>query len=691
MYYPVNTKIAVSLLSLLATSSSIAQEKKDTQENNIEKIVVTAELIDRSLDKSGNSVEIFDQDTLKNTAGLNTLRDVLNAVGNISLVTGTGKAPTVRGVDGTGAAENANAFFAGSRQRLSWQIDGRPASYNEVVFADLSLFDVEKIEVLRGPQSSLVGRNAIAGTVKINTQNPVFEHQGKLRLSAGNDKYRQLAGMVNLPIQDDSLAVRISANWFKKDAQTSYDPYPGVDNPGEIEGKTIRGKLLYKPDTKLESSLLLNLTHSAYTSPNSEIIVRPFEDRRSNFPQQPQHKPETTSLIADYALALNDNWQLNINTSATDFKFTRNAVPETSNASINTKEYVLEPQLNYQNGETKAVMGVYYYQARQEEFIEFIVAQNFTDDTDTLAAYAEGILPLSSNIDLSLGLRYEHEDRTRQGGDETGAIVNVFSDEDYDIFLPKVGLNWQATENSNWGIQISKGYNAGGGGVTFVLPIVNYSYDEETVWTYEVYGRQEFMQGKIRTTQNVFFSDYKNMQLPFDLTPENSRDEAFVIRNANKVETMGLELGLTATVSENLNLWGNISLLDTEITDYPTSGVEGNELLTAPNFTARLGLSWQQNNWQAGINSRYSNSYYTDVNNRPGGETDPYTVLDAQLSYQLDDYRIFAVVNNLFDNDKPVSRYPGVAPADSAQPDSDFDSAVLLQARSFQIGIELSY
>jgi len=691
MYKIVKNRVAIGLLPLFVSMQSSAQSEQNEQPEQIETIVVTAELIDRSLAKSGNSVEVFDQHALETTAGLSTLRDVLDSVGNISLVTGTGKGPTVRGVDGTGAAENANAFFAGSRPRLSWQIDGRPASYNEVVFADLGLFDIEQIEVLRGPQSSLVGRNAIAGTVIVNTHDPVFEHQGKLRLAAGSDEYQQLAGMFNLPISDDRLALRVAANWFEKESKTSYDPYPGVDEPGEIQGKNIRAKLLFKPDTKLASSLLVSLAHSSYLGPNGEIIVRPFDQRRSNFPQQPQHKPETTSLTLDYDLSLDDNWQLNINTSITDFEFTRNAAPQTSNASIDNKEYVLEPQLSYDDGDKAAVMGIYYYQARQEEYIEFLGGQNFDDDTDTLAAYAEGILPISSSIDLSLGLRYEREERKRQGGDPSRQIVSIFSDEDYDVLLPKVGINWQATDTSNWGMQISKGYNAGGGGITFASPIVNYSYDEETVWTYDLYARQTFMDGKIRTTQNLFFSEYKDMQLPFDLTPEDSKDEAFVVRNADKVKTMGLELGLSATISSNFELWGNVSLLDSEISHYPNSGVEGNELLTAPNFTAKLGFSWHQNNWQAGLNSRYSNSYYTDVNNRPGGETAAYLVLDAQLSYQLDSYRLFAEVKNVFDNDKPVSRYPGTAPAGSNQPDSAFDSAVLLQPRSFQIGFELNY
>jgi iron complex outermembrane receptor protein len=656
----------------------------------LQTLVVTADLLERSASENGNSVEIYTQDELENRAGLVSLRDVLDNVTNLTLVTGTGKAPTLRGVDGTGPAENANAFFAGSRPRLSWQIDGRPASYNEVVFGDLGLFDVERIEVLRGPQSTVVGRNAIAGTVVVKTHDPVFKDEGALRLAAGDHDQQQVSGMFNIPF-GEQLAVRLSADWLQKESAVSYDPFPGVDNPAEIEALSLQGKLMYLPDTERDSLLLLTLSHRAYSGPNGEIIVRPFDARRSNFPQQPRHEPKYTSLIGDYSLMLDSAWEFTLKTSTTEFDFTRTAVPGTSSATIDTREYTLEPQLHYASGGMKAVTGLYYYRARQNEFIEFLGGQHFDDRTDTLAAYAEGIIPLSGSVDLSLGLRYEQEDRQRHGGDATGALVQIAADETYDALLPKLGVNWRASTHTSWGMHISKGYNSGGGGITFNFPIVNYEYQEETAWTYELYGRQEFANGRVRTTQNLFHSRYRDMQLPFDLTPENSHDEAFVVRNADAVNTIGLELGLDAALTEALVLSGGFAWLDTEVAEFPNSGIEGNQLLTAPEFSANLALSWKVNHWHASLSARYSDSYFTDVNNRPRGKTDAYVVGDAQLSYQAGRARWFAHVKNLFDADSPIARYPGFAPAGSSEPDSTFDSAVLLQPRSFLVGVQLNY
>lgn len=664
---------AMTALLALNTSEVIAQQQQ------IEEIIVTGELIDKSLLNTGNSAEVLDETALRNRPGLFTVRDVLAHTPNVSIVTGTGKAPTIRGIDGTGPAENANAFFAGSRARLNWQIDGRPANYNEIAFGDIGIWDLERIEILRGPQSTLVGRNAIAGSAIIKTNDPVFEKDAAFQLAGGNNDQQRGSLMLNTPI-NDQLAVRFAADWYGSSSAVSYQGYEGVDHPEERESLSIRGKLLFLPSAN--SKLLITLNHTKHKEPNSEIIVRPFDERQSNFPLQPVHEPQTDSVIADYSLALSEVLSLQVKASFSDFHFDRHAAPNTTNATIDTEESIFEPSLHYDDGNgLGVVVGMYFYRARQDEFIEFIGGQSFDDRADTAAVYGEAIIPLGSSFDLSVGARYEKEAHKRDGGD--GALVQISSDESYDAFLPKVGLSWHQSENITWGAQISRGYNSGGGGITFAFPIVNYEYDAEYVTNFELFGRQEFKDGRIRTTQNIFFSDYTDMQLPFDLTPEDSHDEAFVVRNADEVKTRGVELGITMLLTDNWQLYGNLGVLDTEISDYPNSGVEGNDLLTAPNMTASLGLMWSSNHWNAALSGRFSDAYFTDVNNRPLGKTDSYVVADAQLSYNFSHYRVFASVRNLFDADDAISRYPGATPA--------ADTAVLLSPRTYMLGLQVTF
>ena len=677
----------------ICCSPSYSQENTTkTEAQAIERITVTAELIERPVYKTANSAEILDEETLKNRAGLDTLRNVLDSAVNISVVTGTGKAPTVRGIDGTGPAENANAFFAGSRSRLIWQIDNRPASYSEVVFGDIGIFDLERIEVLRGSQSTLIGRNAIAGTVIVKTNDPIFNNEAILQIATGNYQQRRASAMINAPVIENQVAFRLTGDLYKRGSSVNYTAYEGASDPAETKALSLRGKVLLTPDFAPQSKLLLTFSHTDYTAPNSEIIAQPFEGRLSNFPNQPVHNPQTTSIAADFETELSDTLRFTLSTSTTKFKFKRIAAPNTSNATIDTRDVIAEPRLYY-TADTgfSMVSGLHYYQADQDEFIEFWGGQNFKDKSNTIAVYSEGLIPLPNNLDLSFGLRYERDHHQRNGGDATGELVQISSDETYTALLPKVGISWQQTKTASWGAQISRGYNAGGGGITFVFPIVNYEYDAEYVWTSELYGRQELLDGKLFLTENIFYSNYKDMQLPFDLTPDDSRDEAFVVRNADRVNTSGIELSATLSLTSNLKAFVNLGLLKTKVSQYPDSSIEGNKLLTAPSVTSSLGLSWTHNNWSTSVVSRYTNGYFTDVNNRPNGKTDAYMISDAKVSYDFEHLRIYGSIKNIGNIENAVARYPGRAPADSDKLDSAFDNAVLVQPRTFLIGIEVSF
>lgn len=497
--------------------------------------------------------------------------------------------------------------------------------------------------------------------------------------------------MLNLPLSSERVAVRLTADWMQKESAVRYQSFDSVDEPGQIQAQSVQGKLLFVPDPERDSYWLMTVADRRYAGPNGEIIVQPFNEHRSNFPKQPRHEPRYRSLISDYLLDFGNAWQFQLLASATDVQFTRTAQSGTSSARVDTDDYRLEPQLQYQTDALTAVAGLYWYRARQAEFIEFLGGQNFNDDADTQAAYLDSRIPLASQWELMLGLRYEQEQRQREGGDPSQTLVRIHADDHYRQWLPKVGLTWSPTDNLSWGVQASKGYNAGGGGVTFDMPIVNYQYQQETAWTYELYGRQQWAQDRVRTTQNLFYSRYRGMQLPFDLTPDNSSDEAFIVRNADRVDTQGLELGLEGRLSEHWQVWGSLGWLDTDVRRFPESGIEGNQLLTAPKFTGVAGVAWQASRLRSSLSARYSDAYFSDVNNRPRGKTDPYWVADAKLSYELAPMRWFAEVKNLFDEQKPVARYPGVAPAGSNQADAEFDSAVLLQPRTLLVGVELKY
>ena len=557
-----------------------------------------------------------------------------------------------------------------------------------MVYGDFSLFDVEKIEVLRGSQSTLVGRNAMAGTVNIKSNSPAYEDEVIFKIAGGNYNAHQLSAVVNKEVVDDSIAFRVSADWTEKDSAVEYESYEDIDEPGQFKNLNIKGKLLIEPDVENNARLLLGISHSDYYGPANEITSAPYEDRVSNYTTQPRHNPITNTFSIDYSQDLTSNLRLELNSSATDVEFIRTTVENYTNAVIDTREYVIEPQIHYENSNLNVVTGLYYYRGREDESTElFTTDLHYEDETDTISLYSEGAVKISNNITLSAGLRYEQESRKRYGGTYSNGITSddFEHDENNSEVLPKFAINWQQSDDISWGAQISKGYTSGGAGWTYDGNINYYEFEEETSWNYEIYGRQHLLQDQLISTQNIFYSRYKDMQLAYSTTGDWNNDFSFSIVNADKVNTWGIEQGLTAILSEEFTLSASLGLLQTDVVEfsYDTS-LEGNQLTTSPTVTSSLSLDWVKDAWQANLNLRYSDSYYTYLANLSESETDAYVVTNIQVSYQFGKAKLFASIDNLFDEDAVVYQ----------RSDSDSslaDSAVLLQPRTLLAGLEYKF
>ncbi|MGH8444256.1 MAG: TonB-dependent receptor plug domain-containing protein, partial [Solimonas sp.] len=218
----------------LVAKAPIAPADLDT----LPTVIVTAEKSGKSLMDTGTSAVVLDANDIEKR-GLLSAKDVLANIPNI-VYPGTGNiAPAIRGVDSTGASQGSDAFIAGSRPRINIQIDGRPLSYNEIIFADTDLWDIDQVEVLRGAQSTLQGRNAIAGTIAIKTADPTFNSEGALRVGGGNYDQRRISAMLSGPLAgvfgDSHVAYRIAADYStSSSANGGWVSYPSVDDPGDF-------------------------------------------------------------------------------------------------------------------------------------------------------------------------------------------------------------------------------------------------------------------------------------------------------------------------------------------------------------------------------------------------------------------------------------------------------------------------
>jgi outer membrane receptor protein involved in Fe transport len=684
---PLGRPLALSLLAVAvcagwpARAADTAKDKPKSQAVTLEAVKVTAEKSGRSLKDTAASVTVLDGETLDRRG----IDDSRAAMGQIPNVTNSGPgnlAPAVRGVDGTGSAQGADAFFAGSRARLGVQVDGRPASYNEVVFGNASLWDVEQVEMLNGPQSTLQGRNAIAGTLVIKTRDPTWSPEGAVRLLAGNQGRGQAAFYLSGPVSDE-VALRISGDYQARHSVVKFQPYQGVGDPGQYAMRTLRAKLLYEPAALPGFHELVTVQHADSRGPQVANEARPFGQHQALSPEMPVFAPSSDSVISDTNWAFADRLSFENLLTATDLTVRRRAPPGSGIARIDTDEYMLEPRLRLDQGDgvLSGVVGVHMFRTYQREFIDFPVDERFHDRVNTNALFGEGVLALGDRFDLTFGARYEQEHHRRYGGD--GAVVAISLDETDREFLPKLGLAWHPGDQWTLGVYTSRGYNGGGGGITYETPIVNYSYKPEHVRDYEAYFRGDLAGGRVEWTGNVFYGDYRDMQLPFDLNPDPAV-WSVVVRNAPKAKNYGVETSLRWHASDTLDLYGNLGLLRTRVTSYPDSGIEGNAFARSPNATGGLGVDWHGwRGFEASLNARYSDGYWSDIEHMPRGHTKPYWLANARVGHRAHGLYTFVYVDNLFDEDTPLAIGPGATPAQ--------DGAVLPQPRSYGIGMQWDF
>ncbi|QUG73804.1 TonB-dependent receptor [Erwinia sp. E602] len=636
-----------------AKQADVAEQDKKAPVDGT--LIVTGEKSNRSIYDTGSSVKVFDKNAIDALPHAVEIRDIMQQIPNITDVGPGNDLPTVRGLDGSGPATGAGAFVTGNRPRINMSVDGRSLGYNEMAYSSQSLWDMDRAEVFLGPQSYVQGRNAIAGAVVMTTRNPTFEWESAVKGGWGNQHSSQMAAMVSGPLVEDELAFRVSADRQRRLSfvdLVDYEPYP--HKVKEIETNTARMKLLYNPSSLRELSTMLTFNHFDSVAPQNEALspetnpnVARYDRRRAVFQSQ------YNSTIWDISWEQSEQLKLSNKMIYTDFNQHRHHIADSLggvSAKVDGHEFQTSPLVNFATDDNtwRGLAGLNFFRASQDEFVNlasfFAGGANFRDETQTQAAFAELTYAFNPQWELTGSSRIEREHRRRYG---IGSASAVDFDETYDVFLPKLDLAWHPTEGQTYGAKVARGYNAGGAGVTFAAPIVTYSYGAEYVWNYELYSRHHIDAANLDLTSNIFYNDYKDMQLPYSLASGST-----VIRNADKVVTYGAELGAVWKPTFDFELNGGVGLLKTEIKEFSGSLNEGNSLPRAPGYTANLGARYMLfPGWELSGNVKWSGAYYSAYDNDNRGRISPFWTSNAQLAWTFQYGRATLYAQNLFDND----------------------------------------
>lgn len=656
----------------LIIASSIGSVWANSASATLPEMVVTGEKTDRSIFDTASSVEVFNDQRISQLPAATMAADLLKLTPNV-VDLGTGnELPSIRGIDGSGPAQGAIAYMGGTKPRFNVSLDGRSFGYNEQAFAQQTLWDIEQVEVFRGPQSHIQGRNALAGAMILKSKDPTYHWEGAVKLGAANQQYRQTSVMISGPLVDEQLAFRLSVDKQQRESYVHLQKYDNVD-PREVETTSTRAKLLFEPQALPELSTKLTFNRNDSHAPQGESN----KESKSHVITRPVFENKTDSFIWDFSYALNDQFTFENSLIYSKVDTTRRTDGKAPSGGIDAKEWQIEPVLRFSvlGGDLTGVMGLRYFYGKQDESLYMQGKGNFFDDkTRTMSAFAEATYALTSSVDLTLAGRFEREHHKRFGG---GDHARVSLDETYNVFMPKMDIAWKPEKGQTYGFQVSKGYNSGGAGVAMdTSPMESYVFDPEYVWNYELYTRQLLLQDRLELTANLFYNDYQDMQLPYQVTPRKQ-----VILNADKVHTYGLEVSSRWIATQNLELFSAFGLLKSKIKSFNGYEVEGSNLARAPATSFSVGMQYQLP-WDLMLSAdaKYTSSYYSQFDNDNRGKIDAYWMANMQLKQTFNWGNVSLYAKNLFDSNKKTFIYR-----------NDRESYLYTQPRMLGAAVEVNF
>jgi outer membrane receptor protein involved in Fe transport len=654
----IRPKMPAIALLLTATGLSGAANAQPEQPI-IEEIIVQGEFRAPSLGKTPASVSVIQPGDLRQTM-VNHLEEVLGWVPNVNFASGGSRARfiQIRGIGERGQfAEPLNSS-------VGLLVDGVDLSGIGTV---AGLYDVAQVEVLRGPQGTLHGANALAGLVNISTRDPEDTPGARIQVDAANFDALGIGGAVTGPIGTET-AFRLSGRYYRDDGFMD-NRFLDKDDTDNHEELTLRGKLQWAPSERFESTLAVS--HIDVDNGYDAFSLDNDRNTRSDEPGEDSQQTSYASLISvwrpsegffvqntigwatsDIDYGYDEDWTFAgfdpIGYTSTD-RYER----ERDTFSLDLRA-VSEQRL--WNDRLDWVAGVYLLQqdvdlTRTYTFLPGPFSSAF--EIDRVAVYGELTAHLNDRLRLTGGLRFEqHESSYR---DSEGVR---FGPED-DLVGGRIVLESDLSDQTLAYFAVTRGYRAGGFNTSGTLDTDLREFDPESLWNYELGIKGQWLDDRLSLRAAAFLMDRRDMQVATSLTrvrADNSAEFIDFVGNAAEGRNAGIELEGTWYVTDQLQLFGSVGLLDTELEDYTNGNgdnLDGREQAQAPEYTFYVGAEYQfLSDWFARVELEGKDSYF--VSDSHTERAPSYELVNATVGYENERWGVRLWARNLTDEEYVV-------------------------------------
>jgi len=656
----------------------------------LEEVVVTAQKRDQSLQDVPISVQAFSSESMREL-GANTLGDLEHIATSFDiggLGEGSQKNYGIRGI--VDFSRNV-----GVDSRMGIYIDG--VYQGRSFSADQPLLGLQTVEVLRGPQGTLFGKNTVSGAISLVTKQPDENTEGEFQVDYGNEGYARGAGYLSGKLADGLYA----------SGSLSYDENDGYyrnltlnKDTGDYDRTSWRAKLRYLPTENLE--VILAGDGSDYSS-NDVIATRrsdkPFTTVQ-NFESNDEVKFWGSALTVNYNI---DEYTLTSISGYRDGKYktqhdddltpldiqvtyfgedTTQFSQELRLVSPKTESYDWVAGLYYFDGDQKAAntacFGEDLYNVLIPALAPFASALKGCGTVpakvtaEMYAAYLHGNYRFNEQWELTAGVRYTNEDKdvnwsqTNQQADPATAAAlealtgipltqapgvffgainydTVKKNRSKDDVSPTVGINYFPGENVMIYAKYARGFKSGGYNAEFMLDgLANFEYDDETADTYELGIKSTLFEDSVRLNATVFLSEFDDYQV-FQFLTAPDGGTTLQLTNAGQVTSQGVELETVYVPTDRLKLSLNATYLDASYDEFDNPdpsqpGFDNNDLPYAPEWKVYAGIQYIQplgdmGNLTFNLDYTYTDEQFSDPSNSQVDSIDSYDLWNARLAW----------------------------------------------------------
>ncbi len=659
----------------------------------IEEIVVTARKREENIQDVGLSVSALSQEEIENTFARD-LRDLVYVSPNLVLD------DTAQGPGGV-----ASAFIRGiGVSEVEKNFDPAVGVVVDGIFLGTMTggitraIDLESVEVLRGPQGTLFGRNTIGGVINLRRSKPTGELGGKVRASVANYETTRVDGLLNFGL-GETVAVKLTGT-YDDQGKGHYKNINTGRHDGQIEYHSFGANILFSPTDTIEieyttqiertdqdTPVLLNVGQPGqlfcdafgFCSPDLNTPVSGDRLKTTQFGVGPDdatfdadtHIVElrwdlTDALSLDYVFG---SWQTD-ETVLTDFDAVRPVLFHTSRPA-DYEQTTHELRLTWEgDSRVRGTAGLYAWDSEYEiglrSFIGFVIPNVVLDlpqtshqESQSWAAFVEGDVDITDALVLTVGGRYTKDEKDT---DQRGIVTANASDK-WNQFTPKLGLKYAINDNAMVYFTYAAGYRSGGfNGRVDSVENATTPYDQETVDNFEGGFKTDWLDGTLRVNGAVFYMDYQDKQEELQLPSATSgTGQVTLVANASTAIMQGIELDVTWLATEALSLRANLGLLDAKYDKFQFRNAAGLqdlsnlELRRAPDVTATLSATYE---WTIGngrawtvLGYHYMSEYEVDFANKPELTNDAQGLLSASFNYEIGPLQVSAFGHNLTDED----------------------------------------